>query len=249
MNRYRIVSGLVIFSLSVIALIWALFPTSRISRFHTLQPILLQAPESTTAADRKSINSSSSVPPSVPLVMDNQQVLLEFPSQIRYGDTEIVQLMIKPIDQAESDGFENIDGLLFETWGTYPGDLYEKFFAIAEARLDLVGMDVKPSDLISEPLHSGGSATFFWSIKPVRAGSYQGTAWLYIRILDPSTGLETRKVVTAQIMEIKVVDFQGLSTTWVQVLASINLAVSVFLLFPFIDKVKNPYRTRLLINK
>ena len=245
MNRFRIYLGLGIFIFSVFGLIWALYPIPRINRIQKLQPILLQSPESTAVADHKSINLSPSVQASEPLIMDGQQLILVFPSQIRYGDKDIVQLVFQPINNETPVGFETVESLGFDPWGTHLEDGNKTYLALAEARLDLVGLDVRPSDLVSEPLHPGGSATFFWSIDPARVGSYQGTAWLYLRITDSSTGLETRKAISAQIIEIKVVDILGLSTTWVQVLAWIGMAAGVILGKPFIDELKGHYSARL----
>ena len=245
MNRFRIYLGLGIFIFSVIGLIWALYPIPRINRIQKLQPILLQSPESTAVADHKSINLSPSVQAAEPLIMVGQQLILVFPSQIRYGDKDIVQLVFQPINNETPVGFETVESLGFDPWGTHLEDGNKTYLALAEARLDLVGLDVRPSDLVSEPLHPGGSATFFWSIDPARVGSYQGTAWLYLRITDSSTGLETRKAISAQIIEIKVVDILGLSTTWVQVLAWIGMAAGVILGKPFIDELKGHYSARL----
>ena len=90
-------------------------------------------------------------------------------------------------------------------------NLYETHHVIAEARFDIAGMEVRPTELISEPLAQGTSATFYWSIRPQEVGVYRGTIWLYLRFVDKSNGEESRKTVSAQIVEIEAVNFLGLS--------------------------------------
>src|SRR4030067_882740 len=152
MNRFRIYLGLGIFIFSVIGLIWALYPIPRINRIQKLQPILLQSPESTAVADHKSINLSPSVQASEPLIMDGQQLILVFPSQIRYGDKDIVQLVFQPINNETPVGFETVESLGIEPWGTHLEDGNKTYLALAEARLDLGGLDVRPSDVVREPM-------------------------------------------------------------------------------------------------
>ena len=67
-------------------------------------------------------------------------------------------------------------------------------------------MEVRPADLVSEPLSPGSSVTFYWSIRPPDAGVYHGTIWLHLRFVDKSSGEESRKAVSAQIVEIEAVN-------------------------------------------
>jgi len=56
-------------------------------------------------------------------------------------------------------------------------NLYETHHVIAEARMDMAGMQISPPDLSSQTLLPGQSIRFFWSIRPSDVGLYRGTVW------------------------------------------------------------------------
>jgi hypothetical protein len=107
----------------------------------------------------------------------------------------------------------------------------------AEARLDMAGMEVKPADLISEPLSPGESATFYWSIRPPEVGKYRGTIWLYLRFANKSTGEESQKTVSAQLVEIDAVNLLGLPLGAVRGVGAVGSFVGGVLGFPFFEDI------------
>jgi hypothetical protein len=116
-------------------------------------------------------------------------------------------------------------------------NLYESHHVIAEARFDIAGLEVRPPELISEPLTQGNSATFQWSIRPREVGVYHGTIWLYLRFVDKSNGEESRKTVSAQIVEIESVNFLGLSGAFARTTGVIGSVVGTVLGFPFLEDI------------
>jgi len=116
-------------------------------------------------------------------------------------------------------------------------NLYDTHNVTAEARLDLAGMIVQPSDTIYEPLKPGQSVTFFWSIRPQEAGIYRGTVWLHLRFVDRASGEESRIPVSAQIVEIEAVDFFGLSVNLARTSGVLGSVVGGFLGFPFLEDI------------
>jgi len=116
-------------------------------------------------------------------------------------------------------------------------NLYETHNVTAEARLDLAGMQVQPADAIYEPLKRGQSATFHWSIRPQETGTYRGTVWLHLNFADKSTGEQSRIAVSAQIVEIKAVDFFGLSFNMVRAFGAVGSIVGGVIGFPFIEEI------------
>jgi hypothetical protein len=124
-------------------------------------------------------------------------------------------------------------------------NLYESHNVIAEARFDLAGMEVRPTELVSEALSPGNSVTFRWSIRPADVGLYRGTIWLYLRFVDKQSGEESRKTVSAQIVEIEAVNFLGLSGEFARTTGIIGSVVGTIIGFPFLeDIIKFLFRRR-----
>jgi len=235
MQRIRIILGMVLFMASVILLIWSVYPTTPQKRQQNLQPILLQPMISTGISGYPLGYLTPPGPASRPFLLDDQQLILRFPEKIRFGETWIVQLTFRSDKNKYPVENEKVNGVGLDPSEDQVVAWSQSYRVIAEARLGLPGMDVRPSDLISEPLHPGGSADFYWSIKPRQTGEYRGTVWLYLRIMDLAASSETRQAISAQIMEIEAVDFYGHSTTWVQVLAGLGLLAGVALGLPIMN--------------
>jgi hypothetical protein len=98
-------------------------------------------------------------------------------------------------------------------------------------------MEVRPPDLMSEPLAQGNTATFYWSIRPQQVGVYRGTVWLYLRFLHKSTGEESRKTVSAQIVEIEAVNLLGMSGSFARTTGVVGSVVGTLVGFPFFEDI------------
>jgi hypothetical protein len=173
-----------------------------------------------------------------PAIPETRRLTLEYPPKMRAGvEGDIVRLTLE-VDQlgnvtptAEMDG-NVITGETIEI-----PNLYETHNVIAEARLDLAGMQIQPADSVFEPLKPGGSVTFYWSIRPEIPGQYRGTVWLHLNFRDKSTGEENRIAVSAQAIEIEAVDFFGLSVNMVRTSGIIGSVVGGVIGFPFLEQI------------
>ena len=170
-----------------------------------------------------------------PALPERRFLTLEFPPRIRAGDSDIVRLTLEADDlgnltpTAETIG-NVVTGQIIEV-----PNLYETHQVIAEARFDIAGMEVRPSELISVPISQGQSAVFYWSIRPQEVGHYRGTIWLYLRYVDKLTGEETRKTVSAQLVEIEAVNFLGLSANLARVTGMAGSVIGMVLSLPFFE--------------
>jgi hypothetical protein len=187
------------------------------------------------------------VPEATPLpgLPERRRLTLEFPPEIRAGDSDVVRLTL------EMDGLGNITPTAQIGGNIVSGEiveipnLYESHHVVAEARFDIAGIEVQPPELISEPLAPGNTATFFWSIRPREAGIYRGTVWLYLRFVDKQNGEESRKTVSAQIVEIEAVNLLGLSGSFARTTGAIGSVVGAIMGFPFLeDMIKFLLRRR-----
>lgn len=180
-----------------------------------------------------------------PALPERRRLTIEFPPRIRAGDSDVVRLTL------EVDDLGNITPTAQLSGNTVTGEvveipnLYETHHVIAEARFDIAGVEVRPTELVSEPLTQGTSATFYWSIRPPDTGSYRGTIWLYLRFVDKQSGEESRKTVSAQIVEIEAVDLFGLSANLARTSGVVGSIVGTVIGFPFLeDIIKFLFRKR-----
>jgi len=172
-----------------------------------------------------------------PAIPERRRLTLEFPPQIRAGDSDLVRLTLEVDDLGNLTPTAQIGGNVIAGEVVEIPNLYESHHVIAEARFDLAGMEVRPAELVSEPLAPGNSVTFRWSIRPPDVGVYRGTIWLYLRFVDKQTGEESQKTVSAQLVEIEAVNFLGLSGEFARTTGVIGSVVGTIIGFPFFEDI------------
>jgi hypothetical protein len=172
-----------------------------------------------------------------PAIPERRYLKLEFPPKVRAGDSDIVRLTLEVDDKgnivptAEVAG-NKVTGQVIEI-----PNIYETHHVVAEARFDIAGLEVRPSELISAPISQGQTAVFSWSIRPTEIGVYRGTIWFYLRFVDKSSGEESQKTVSAQIVEIEAVNFLGLPTNLARSTGVIGSIVGTIIGFPFFEDI------------
>ena len=170
-----------------------------------------------------------------PALPERRRLTLEFPPQIRAGDSDLVRLTLEIDDLGILTPTAEVGGNVITGEVIEIPNLYESHQVIAEARFDMAGMEVRPADLVSEALSPGNSVTFRWSIRPPDVGSYRGTIWLYLRFVDKQTNEESQKTIAAQIVEIDAVNFLGLSGKFARTAGVIGSVVGTIIGFPFLE--------------
>ncbi len=171
-------------------------------------------------------------PPAIP---ESRRVTLEYPPKMRAGDADVLRLTL------EIDTLGNVTPTAESQGNVITGktvqipNLYDTHNVIAEARLDLAGVDVRPNEQISEPLLPGQSVTFYWSVHPANAGTYRGTAWLFLRFVDKVTMEESRKAVSAQTVQISATNLFGITGNIARAAGGLGSVVGAVLGFPFAD--------------
>lgn len=151
---------------------------------------------------------------------------LDFPPQIRVGEPGVVRLVLHTNEAHASTG-EDADA----------SDFYETHTVIAEARFDIPGMNVRPSELISAPISQGQDAVFYWTLRPGQVGQYRGTIWVYLRTVDKLTGQENRETVAAQIVGMESVKLLGLAANGARTAGLVGVVIGLFLSLPFFDRL------------
>jgi hypothetical protein len=198
------------------------------------EPVGAAPTESLPSALPTSVVPVSTPQPALP---ERRRLTLEFPPQMRAGDSDVIRLTLEMDDLGGITPTAEIGGNVVTGEMIDIQNLYETHHVIAEARFDMAGMEVSPADLSSQPLTQGQSVTFYWSIRPREAGIYRGTVWLYLRFVDKQSSEESQKVVSVQLVQIEAVNLLGLSAKWVRTTGVIGSAVGTVIGFPFFEDI------------
>ena len=193
------------------------------------------APEPT--APQPILNPTSAPVTAQPALPERRYLALEYPPRVRAGDSDIVRLTLEVDDLGNITPTAEIEGNVVTGEVIEIPNLYETHHVIAEARFDIAGMEVRPSELISAPISQGQTAVFYWSIRPEEVGVYRGTVWLYLRFVDKSSAEESRNTVSVQIVEIEAVNFLGLSANLARATGMVGSVVGTVLGLPFFEDV------------
>ena len=197
-----------------------------------IQPTKVSPPEPTAPPPAEPTELSPQ-----PALPERRRLTLEFPPRIRAGDSDVVRLTLEVDDLGNVTPTAEIGGNVVTGEVIEIPNLYESHHVVAEARFDIAGIEVRPPELVSQPLTQGTSATFYWSIRPQEAGDYRGTIWLYLRFVDKSNGEESRKTASAQIVDIEAVNLLGLSGALARTTGVVGSIVGTVLGFPFLEEI------------
>jgi hypothetical protein len=223
---FRIIAVWMALSLAVIACNGAGSPNDQQSPATSPTQPILATP---------SANESPST--AVPAIPERRRLTLEFPSQIRTGDSDVIRLTLEVDDLGNITPTAQIGGNVVTGDVVEIPNLYETHNVIAEAKFDVAGMQVSPPELVSQPLSKGQSVNFYWSVRPSDVGVYRGTVWFYLRFVDKVSGEESRKTVSAQLVEIEAVNFLGLPAKVVRTFGGVGSVIGAVIGFPFFEDI------------
>jgi len=188
-------------------------------------PVPTQAASPTQAVDA----------PRQPAIPERRMLLLEYPATLRAGDADRVILTLEVDELGNLTPTAQVGGNVIQGEIIEIPNVYDTHNLMAEARLDMAGMQVQPAETVSETMLPGQKVVFFWSIRPQEVGNYKGTVWFYLRFIpkDGSPGL--RQAISAQLIEIDAVTLFGLKAGPARWLGMFGTVVGVVLGFPFIE--------------
>jgi len=179
-----------------------------------------------------------------PAVPERRRLTLEYPPQIRAGDSDVVRLTLEVDQDGNITPTAVVEGNVITGETIEIPNLYETHHVIVEAKFDVAGIQVSPPDLSSQTLAPGQTVRFFWSIRPEEVGTYRGTIWLYLRFVDKVSGEESQTAVSAQIVEIEAMNLFGIPANVVRVAGGAGSVIGSILGFPFLEDV-----VRILLNR
>ena len=198
-------------------------------------PVATEAPaEEPVIAPTQQISTQ---PPPSPAIPEKRRLTLEFPPQIRAGDSDVIRLTLEVDTLGNITPTAQFEGNVVTGEVVDIPDLYETHNVIAEAKYEVAGMEVSPPELISQTLSRGQSVNFYWSVRPEESGAYRGTVWFYLRFVDKVSGEESRRTVSAQIVEIEAVNFLGLPANVVRTFGGAGSVIGAVVGFPFFEDI------------
>lgn len=189
---------------------------------------------------------STSVPAEIP---ELRRVVLEYPLRIRSGDSDVIRLTFAADNLAALGTAPAPSETVPEGQSPQPADLYATYNVVAEAELDLAGMNVRPPGPVSEPLLPGESAGFNWIVRPAEPATYQGTVWLFLVFVDRQTQNQTRLALSAQSIRIEAANLAGLSGSTSRVAGGLGTMIGAILGFPFCNELTRRLLHRVRIRR
>jgi hypothetical protein len=151
------------------------------------------------------------------------------------GDTDIIRLTL----EVDAGGFltptAEYAGHVTGGQTVYIPDVYATHHLLAEAHLDLAGIQIDPAQMTSQPLIPGKSVTFYWSIHPASEGHYRGVVWFYVRFVPLAGGPESEQPLAAFPVEFDVVSFLGLKAGAARLMGAVGALFSSILGVPFLE--------------
>jgi hypothetical protein len=173
------------------------------------------------------------MPPGIP---EMRMLTLEFPPAIRAGDSDVIRLTLEVDTQGNLTPTASVAGNTTQGQVVSIPNVYATHNVLAEARLDMAGLEVRPAEAVSQPLLPGQSATYFWSVRPAEVGRYRGTVWLFLHFVPKGGGAESRQALSAQVIEIESTALFGLQSEPARWLGVVGTFFSSLLGLPFLEE-------------
>jgi hypothetical protein len=174
------------------------------------------------------------LPPAIP---EQRLLLLEYPPKIRAGDSDVIKLTLELDESGNLTPTVSVEGNVIQGESVSIPNLFESHNVLAEARLDMAGVDIRPPETISETLLPRQKITFYWSVLPSEVGNFKGTVWFYLHFLPKTSGVESRQALSAQPIEIEATSFFGLRANLARWLGMAGSVVGSLLGFPFLEAI------------
>ena len=172
-----------------------------------------------------------------PAIQESRRLTLEWPPVIRAGDADTIRLTLEMDENGNLTPTAEIEGHVTSGQTVTIPNLYDTHNVVAEARLDMAGMQVVPSETANQPLRPGQSVTFYWSVRSAEAGKFRGVVWFYLRFVPLAGGPESERAISAQTIEIEVASFMGLKAGPARLLGVAGAFLSSVLGVPFLEDV------------
>lgn len=186
------------------------------------------APSSTEARPQSSLwQIAEQIPrPGIP---EDRLLVLEWPGKIRMDDSESIILRLELDDTGMvTPALEYIDREI-RSRPVDSADVYDTHNVVAQARLDMPGVEHSPLGEISEPMRPGVPVQFVWKVQPMEVGTQRGTIWLHLLFIPHDGSESTRQVLSVQKIEFEAVSLLRMGGPTARVIGTVGLFTGAFL--------------------
>jgi hypothetical protein len=166
------------------------------------------------------------LPTQPPAVPEPRLLTLEWPARLRTGDSDVIRLTLEVDEEGNITPTASYEGNEIITELVLIPNVYDTHNVLAEARLDIAGLEVIPPDLFSQALRPGETVTFSWSVRAADVGRYRGTVWLFLRFLPLDGSADSQVALSAQVIEIQAVNLLGIGGTTARLMGLVGVAAS-----------------------
>jgi hypothetical protein len=210
MNTLKKLLGLLILIVSLVLLAWGLWPVETTKANEPLQAGQMQLPPGDESANTQGHEGIQSLTPGQPAgVTEARSVVLEYPVQMREGDSDVIMLTLDVAANGQTATAQFADHSTLETAVQIP-NVYETHVVQAEAQIDLPGVTASPAEPIVLQVLPGLKVPFIWTVKPELAGTYRGVVRIFLIFTPISGGESTRQALYAQALGIDVINLFGI---------------------------------------
>ena len=204
---FRCVLSLILLVISISLIVWASLPNQHQAITQSISRTEMQLPSSGQVL--------------ILSMMEDRQVVLEWPNSMRIGEMEEITLSFEPV---HTDA-------LSSNLATEFSDVYDSYNIMAEARFEVAGIKVSPADPTREAMPSGQSVKFKWQVSTDQAGPYDGTVWLSLRFL-PLDGSQASQIpIFIREVGIHSSSLFGLNETMTFVLGGVGVMLAAVIIF------------------
>ncbi len=172
-----------------------------------------------------------------PALQEMRLLTLDYPPRIRAGDSDVISLTLEMDENGNLKPTVSQAGNISNGQTVYIPNVFDTYNILAEARLEMAGLDVRPNEIVSEPLTARQKVTFYWSVLPNDVGVYKGVVWFYLHFIPKTSGVESRKTLSSQVVEIEATSFAGLRANPTRWLGLAGTVVSSVLGMPFLESI------------
>lgn len=167
------------------------------------------------------------------------RLIIDSPSKVRVGDSDTIRLeLISEIPEVDIRTTASPNEAAQSSTVT-DSPIFSTYHIMIETRLDLEGTLSKPAGDVITPFQPGQTLRLYWTIEPERKGIFRGMLWLHSQYVSRDGNI-SRKLLSAQQLELSAVSFCGLSSDYARLLGSLGfftgLALVLDLILCFITK-------------
>jgi len=164
-----------------------------------------------------------SILPKTDTVLEGKNFSIFWPEKIIAGSSDSIQMNVK-LDQSFL-----INDIFAKSNSSQVIPSLDSYMINLEARVDLIGISITPSGIMSKNILPDQKINFSWNINATTPGEYKGTIWLFINLISKQSNEKSiKEPIVAKPIKISVRNFLGLNVKLVRIFAGTLLFFSIF---------------------